>query len=42
MSFARLAKATTPTARLGLGLAAVGRPGYITLGREADLPPSRG
>ncbi|MEU4795570.1 aldo/keto reductase [Streptomyces sp. NPDC023327] len=42
MSFARLAKATTPTAHLGLGLAAVGRPGYITLGREADLPPSRG
>ncbi|AZM52213.1 aldo/keto reductase [Streptomyces sp. WAC 01529] len=41
MPFARLAAATTPTAHLGLGLAAVGRPGYITLGREADLPPSR-
>ncbi|MFD9884254.1 aldo/keto reductase [Streptomyces alboflavus] len=38
MPFARLATATTPTAHLGLGLAAVGRPGYITLGREDDLP----
>lgn len=27
--------------RLGLGLAAVGRPGYITLGRRRDLPASR-
>jgi aryl-alcohol dehydrogenase-like predicted oxidoreductase len=27
--------------RLGLGLAAVGRPGYITLGRGADLPAER-
>ncbi|MEB2283241.1 MAG: aldo/keto reductase [Myxococcales bacterium] len=27
--------------RLGLGLAAVGRPGYITLGRARDLPPAR-
>lgn len=27
--------------RLGLGLAAVGRPGYINLGRTADLPPGR-
>jgi aryl-alcohol dehydrogenase-like predicted oxidoreductase len=26
---------------LGLGLAAVGRPGYITLGRDADLGPDR-
>ncbi|CAM5717603.1 Aldo/keto reductase OS=Streptomyces alboniger OX=132473 GN=CP975_05985 PE=4 SV=1 [Streptomyces alboniger] len=41
MPFARPAAATTPTARLGLGLAAVGRPGYITLGREDDLPASR-
>ncbi|QEU95608.1 aldo/keto reductase [Streptomyces kanamyceticus] len=41
MPFARLAAATTPTAHIGLGLAAVGRPGYITLDREADLPPSR-
>ena len=28
--------------RLGLGLAALGRPGYITLGREADLGHDRG
>jgi len=28
--------------RIGLGLAAVGRPGYITLGRDRDLPPGRG
>ncbi|MEV8317029.1 aldo/keto reductase [Streptomyces sp. NPDC059900] len=41
MPFSRLATATTPTAHIGFGLAAVGRPGYITLGREADLPPSR-
>lgn len=27
--------------QLGLGLAAVGRPAYITLGREADLPAGR-
>ncbi|MBM4266996.1 MAG: aldo/keto reductase [Deltaproteobacteria bacterium] len=27
--------------RLGLGLAAVGRPGYINLGRERDLPGER-
>lgn len=27
--------------RLGLGLAAVGRPGYITLGRARDLPADR-
>lgn len=36
-----MAAATTPTAHIGFGLAAVGRPGYITLGRDADLPPSR-
>lgn len=41
MPFARLAAATTPTAHIGFGVAAVGRPGYITLGRDADLPPSR-
>ncbi|MFH8491418.1 aldo/keto reductase [Streptomyces longisporoflavus] len=41
MPFSRLAAATTPTARIGFGLAAVGRPGYITLGRDADLPASR-
>ncbi|MGW2636790.1 aldo/keto reductase [Streptomyces sp. NPDC001348] len=41
MPFARLASATTPTCHLGLGLAAVGRPGYINLGRESDLPAER-
>ncbi|CAL9402965.1 Protein tas [Streptomyces sp. enrichment culture] len=42
MPFARLASATTPTCRLGLGLAAVGRPGYINLGRDHDLGENRG
>ncbi|MFF3380219.1 aldo/keto reductase [Streptomyces sp. NPDC002680] len=37
MPFARLATATTPTCHIGLGLAAVARPGYITLGRDHDL-----
>jgi aryl-alcohol dehydrogenase-like predicted oxidoreductase len=32
---------TAPLPRLGLGLAAVGRPGYIDLGRAADLPADR-
>ncbi|MXM63718.1 aldo/keto reductase [Streptomyces sp. HUCO-GS316] len=41
MPFSRLATATTPTAHIGLGLAAVGRPGYINLGREQDLPAER-
>ncbi|GAB1330667.1 aldo/keto reductase [Streptomyces sennicomposti] len=41
MPFARLAHVTTPTRRLGLGLAAVGRPGYINLGRGRDLPAER-
>lgn len=41
MPFARLASATTPTAHIGLGLAAVGRPGYINLGRDEDLPAER-
>ncbi|MET7762503.1 aldo/keto reductase [Streptomyces sp. NPDC005393] len=41
MGFARLAQSTTPAARIGLGLAAVGRPGYITLGRDKDLPAER-
>ncbi|MFJ3335752.1 aldo/keto reductase [Streptomyces sp. NPDC086766] len=41
MPFARLASATTPTSHMGLGLAAVGRPGYINLGRERDLPADR-
>ncbi|MGW0333767.1 aldo/keto reductase [Streptomyces sp. NPDC003011] len=42
MPFARLAAATTPTCHLGLGLAAVGRPGYINLGRDRDLGEDRG
>ncbi|MEU9987934.1 aldo/keto reductase [Streptomyces sp. NPDC048045] len=41
MPFARLAHATTPTAHIGLGLAAVGRPGYINLGRDHDLGQDR-
>ncbi|MER7567285.1 aldo/keto reductase [Streptomyces sp. NPDC097941] len=41
MPFARLATATTPTCHLGLGLAAVGRPGYINLGRDEDLGEDR-
>ncbi|MFD8389352.1 aldo/keto reductase [Streptomyces sp. NPDC059680] len=41
MPFSRLATATTPTAHIGLGLAAVGRPGYINLGREEDLGENR-
>ncbi|MFD0313811.1 aldo/keto reductase [Streptomyces flavalbus] len=42
MPFARLATATTPTCHIGLGLAAVGRPGYINLGRDQDLGEDRG
>ncbi|MFL1430762.1 MULTISPECIES: aldo/keto reductase [unclassified Nocardiopsis] len=30
-----------PPLRIGLGLAAVGRPGYINLGRDTDLPAVR-
>ena len=41
MPFARLASATTPTCHIGLGLAAVGRPGYINLGRDEDLGEHR-
>jgi aryl-alcohol dehydrogenase-like predicted oxidoreductase len=41
MPFARLANATTPTCHIGLGLAAVGRPGYINLGRDRDLGDNR-
>ncbi|QNE78394.1 aldo/keto reductase [Streptomyces finlayi] len=41
MPFARLATATTPTAHIGLGLAAVARPGYINLHRDRDLPGER-
>ncbi|MET9393969.1 aldo/keto reductase [Streptomyces sp. NPDC006624] len=42
MPFARLAAATTPTCHIGLGLAAVGRPGYINLNRDEDLGEDRG
>ncbi|MEU5344844.1 MULTISPECIES: aldo/keto reductase [unclassified Streptomyces] len=42
MPFARLATATTPTCHIGLGLAAIGRPGYINLGRDQDLGADRG
>ncbi|QOV39535.1 aldo/keto reductase [Streptomyces ferrugineus] len=42
MPFARLATATTPTCHIGLGLAAIGRPGYINLGRDQDLGDNRG
>ncbi|MCD7442022.1 aldo/keto reductase [Streptomyces lincolnensis] len=41
MPFARLATATTPTCHIGLGLAAIARPGYITLGRDEDLGENR-
>ncbi|MFF3847458.1 aldo/keto reductase [Streptomyces sp. NPDC002328] len=41
MSFARLASAMTPTCHIGLGLAAVARPGYITLDRAQALGENR-
>lgn len=41
MPFTALATATTPTAHIGLGLAAVGRPAYINLHRDRDLPADR-
>jgi aryl-alcohol dehydrogenase-like predicted oxidoreductase len=37
----RLGATGLPVSRIGLGLAAVGRPAYITLGRDADLPADR-
>ncbi|MDH6577895.1 aldo/keto reductase [Kitasatospora sp. MAP5-34] len=40
MSFDHNATAAL-SSRIGLGLAAVGRPGYINLGRERDLPAER-
>ncbi len=33
--------ARRPSAAFGFGLAAVGRPGYINLGRDEDLPAQR-
>ncbi|WEH42763.1 aldo/keto reductase [Streptomyces sp. AM 2-1-1] len=41
MPFDRLTGATASTAHIGLGLAAVGRPGYINLHRARDLPEDR-
>ncbi|WBB60393.1 aldo/keto reductase [Streptomyces sp. WMMC500] len=41
MAFDRLAAVTTPAAHIGFGLAAVGRPAYLTTGRAADLPDGR-
>ncbi|ONK15670.1 aldo/keto reductase [Streptomyces sp. MP131-18] len=41
MAFSRYTPTATPAARIGLGLAAVGRPGYINLGRDRDLPAER-
>jgi aryl-alcohol dehydrogenase-like predicted oxidoreductase len=41
VAFTRFDPRATPTARLGLGLAAVGRPGYLNLGRARDLPAER-
>ncbi|MER5639176.1 aldo/keto reductase [Kitasatospora sp. NPDC002227] len=38
---ATTASAAGSIARFGLGTAAVGRPGYITLGRDLDLPAER-
>jgi aryl-alcohol dehydrogenase-like predicted oxidoreductase len=38
----RLGRTGITVSRIGLGLAAVGRPAYITLGRAADLGPDRG
>jgi aryl-alcohol dehydrogenase-like predicted oxidoreductase len=38
MTPATLGASGVGASRLGVGLAAVGRPGYITLGRAADLP----
>jgi aryl-alcohol dehydrogenase-like predicted oxidoreductase len=40
MAFDRL-DLSVPVHRIGLGLAAVGRPGYINLGRGRDLPDDR-
>lgn len=42
MAFDRLAAVTTPAAHIGFGLAAVGRPAYLTTGRAGDLPEGRG
>jgi aryl-alcohol dehydrogenase-like predicted oxidoreductase len=41
VAFSRFDPGVTPAARIGLGLAAVGRPGYLNLGRARDLPDER-
>lgn len=41
MTQRRLGRTSLLVSRLGLGLAAVARPGYITLGRNRDLPAER-
>ena len=41
MTTRQLGQRGLPVSRLGLGLAAVGRPGYINLGRAHDLPAER-
>lgn len=38
----KLGRRQLPVTRIGVGLAAVGRPGYITLGRDRDLGDDRG
>jgi aryl-alcohol dehydrogenase-like predicted oxidoreductase len=37
----RLPPSDAPVARIGLGLAALGRPGYVNLGHGSDLGPDR-
>lgn len=37
----RLGRAELPVGPIGIGLAALGRPAYITLGRDEDLGPDR-
>lgn len=41
MELRELGRTGLPVTPIGLGLAAVGRPAYITLGRDRDLPRSR-
>jgi Predicted oxidoreductases (related to aryl-alcohol dehydrogenases) len=41
MQTRRLGSTELVVSRIGLGLAAIGRPGYITLGRATDLGPDR-
>jgi aryl-alcohol dehydrogenase-like predicted oxidoreductase len=41
MELRSLGKSHLKVSAIGLGLAAIGRPAYINLGREEDLPPGR-